>query len=144
MPFCKWQRKSALENNPLPSLLFTWLQRLPLLGCRLQVQQYAKQPTFCFCQGTRLPTTENSQGPIGAVAKHKGSLVSKSQLHVFPSVPQIFCSTSRTCFWTPSSWCRRLFLTGTRMPGQVYLSKQWPLWSTAAFGCCWTTSLWWL
>lgn len=83
MPFCKWQRKSALENNPLPSLLFTWLQRLPLLGCRLQVQQHAKQPTLCFCQGTRLPTTENSQGLTGAVAKHKGNLVSKVNSMLF-------------------------------------------------------------
>lgn len=83
MPFCKWQRKSALENTPLPSLLFIWLQRLPLLGCRLQVQQHAKQPTLCFCQGTRLPTTENSQGPTGAVAKHKGNLVSKVNSTLF-------------------------------------------------------------
>lgn len=83
MPFCKWQRKSALENNLLPSLLFTWLQHLPLLGCRLQVQQHAKQPTLCFCQGTRLPTTENSQGPTGAVAKHKGSLVSRVNSMLF-------------------------------------------------------------
>lgn len=83
MPFCKWQRKSALANNPLPSLLFTWLRRVLLLGCRLQVQQHAKQPTFCFCQGTRLPTTENSQGPTGAVAKHKGNLVSKVNSMLF-------------------------------------------------------------
>lgn len=83
MPFCKWQRKTALENNPLPSLLFTWLQRLPLLGCGFQVQQHAKQPTLCFCQGTRLPTTENSQGPTGAVAKHKGNLVSKGNSMLF-------------------------------------------------------------
>lgn len=83
MPFCKRQRKSALTNNPLPSLLFTWLQRLLLLGCRLQVQQHAKQPTLCFCQGTRLPTTENSQGPTGAVAKHKGDLVSEVNSMLF-------------------------------------------------------------
>lgn len=134
MPFCKWQRKSALENNPLPSLLFTWLQRLPLLGCRLRVQQHAKQPTLCFCQGTRLPTTENSQGPTGAVAKHKGNLVSKVNAMLF-----------RVClkFSAPPA---PLLLDAilTRMPGQVYPSKQWPLWSAAAFGCCWSTSLGWL
>lgn len=70
-------------KKTLPSLLFTWLPRLLLLGCRLQVQQHAKQPTLCSCQGTRLLTTENSQGPTGAVAKHKGNLVSKVNSMLF-------------------------------------------------------------
>lgn len=139
----KRQRKSALKNNPLPGLLFTWLQCLPLLGCGLSVQQHAKQPTLCSCQGTRLPTTENSQESTGAVAKHKGNLVSKGNSMLLECA-SYFLLHQLLYSWTSSSWYRRHFLTGMHTPGQVCLGEQWPLWSSCCFRwCSWSEFLCW-
>lgn len=91
-------------------------------------------------QGSRLLKTP--RGPLELLLSTRETWLAKSTPR-FSKCASNFLLHQSLCFWTPSSCCRRRFLTGTRMPGQVYLSKQCPLSSEAAVGCCSSTSLWW-
>lgn len=75
-------------------------------------------------QGSRLLKTP--RGPLELLLSTRETWLAKST-PCFSECASNFLLHQSLCFWTPFSRCRRRFLTGTRVPGQVYLSKQWPL-----------------